>query len=175
MSAIAFLARAERRLIQGLESLLGLCLIAMVVLNVANALGRYAGGPVLTGADELLVFAMIWIVMLGAVLATRERTHLTIDLLPATLRPKATRRLRIATTCVMAVVAGVTAWHSWGFVGRIGALGQTSMGLGLPMTVPHLAIFLGFAGIAAVAAVLALADGLGSDLGGPLNRQKEDE
>lgn len=175
MSAVAFLAHAERRLTQGLAGLLGLGLIAMVVLNVANALGRYTGAPVLTGADELLVFTMIWIVMLGAVLATRQRTHLTIDLLPAALGPQATRRLRIATTCVMAAAAGVTAWHSWAFVGRIGALGQTSMGLGLPMTVPHLAIFVGFSGIAAVAACLALADGLGSDPGDPLNRHKDDE
>lgn len=162
MSGTAILMRAERRITQGLAGLLGLCLIAMVCVNVLNALGRYGGLPVLTGADELLVYAMIWIVMLGAVLATRQRAHLTIDLLPAALGARAARVLRIATTLVMATAAGFAAWQSWAFVGRIGALGQTSMGLGVPMTVPHTAILLGFAGIAGVALLLALADILGA-------------
>lgn len=174
MSWTAFLAQAERRLTQALAHLLGLSLIAMVGINVLNALGRYGGGPVLTGADELLVFTMIWIVMLGAVLATRQRTHLTIDLLPAALGQRAARRLRIATTFIMAGAAGITAWNSWIFIGRIGALGQTSMGLGIPMTVPHLSIFIGFAGIALVAGLMTLADMLGMNTAeGPDNKDCE--
>lgn len=167
MSLVTLVRRTERRLTQGLATVLGLCLIAMVAVNVLNALGRYGGLPVLTGADELLVFSMIWIVMLGAVLATRQRTHLTIDLLPAALGQTAARSLRIATTLVMAGVTGFTAWHSWVFIGRIGALGQTSMGLGIPMTVPHLAIFFGFTGIAVVATLMALADIVGRDRADP--------
>lgn len=158
MSAMRLLAHAERRLTQGLASLLGLFLIAMVVINVANALGRYTGLPALTGADELLIYTMIWIVLLGAVLATRHQAHLTIDLLPASLNPNAALMLRILTTLVTAGIAGITAWYSWAFVAKIGSMGQTSMGLGLPITVPHLAIFVGFSGIAVVSAFLALAD-----------------
>ena len=37
--------------------LLGLLLLGMVALNVANAICRYVFGIVLIGADEVLVFA----------------------------------------------------------------------------------------------------------------------
>lgn len=160
---IEVLGRAERRLTRALTTVLGLGLIGMVVVNVANAIGRYGDFTTLIGADELLVFSMIWIVMLGAIVATRQRAHLSIDLLPASLAPRAARLLRAATGAVMAGVAGFVAWQSWAFIERIGALGQTSMGLGVPMVVPHAAIFVGFAGIGVVAGILTLGDLLCAD------------
>ena len=58
------------------RTLLGALLIAMMLLNVANAVCRYLFSVVLIGADELLVFAMIWMVMtntpLGHLLDRRE-------------------------------------------------------------------------------------------------------
>ena len=70
--------RAEALVVKLVGLLLGLGLIAMVVVNVANAMGRYTGWFSLVGADELLVYGMIWIVMLGAILAARNRDHLSV-------------------------------------------------------------------------------------------------
>ncbi|MEO1104994.1 MAG: TRAP transporter small permease subunit [Pseudomonadota bacterium] len=155
---ISALARIEAGAIAALKAILGLALIAMVIVNVANAAGRYGGLPTLTGADELLVFTMIFIVMIGAVLAARERSHLSIDLLPERLAPRQRQLLKALTNIVAAVVCAVVANASLGFVQRIGALGQTSMGLGIPMVVPHLAITAGFIGMGAVSAILAVVD-----------------
>ncbi len=154
----ASLIRIEAAAIAALRSLLGLGLVAMVLINVANAVGRYGGLPTLTGADELLVFSMIWIVMVGAILATRDRTHLCIDLFPQRLAPRSGLALTAVTGLVTAAVCAFIAFHSLAFVERIGAIGQTSMGLGIPMAIPHLAVFTGFAGIAVVAAILAVVD-----------------
>jgi len=154
----AVLRRWEARAIGALKGLLGLGLVTMVLLNVANAAGRYGGLPTLTGADELLVFGMIWIVMLGAIIATRDRTHLSIDLIHARMTPAQRRLLLAATGIVMAATCAFVAWHSYQFIARIGALGQTSMGLGIPMVIPHVAILAGFAGMAVVAALLAAGD-----------------
>lgn len=154
----AMLSHWEARAIAALKGLLGLGLVAMVLLNVANAAGRYGGLPTLTGADELLVFGMIWIVMLGAIIATRDRTHLSIDLIHSRLAPGPRRALLAVSGIVMAVTCAFIAWHSYAFIGRIGAIGQTSMGLGIPMVIPHSAVFIGFIGMAVVAAFLATAD-----------------
>jgi len=151
-------ARIEAGATAALRGLLGLGLIAMVLVNVANATGRYAGLPTLTGADELLVFAMVWVVMAGAILAARDRTHLSIDLLPRRLAPRPRLALTAANGVVTATVCGFTAFHGLAFVERIAAIGQTSIGLDIPMAVPHLAVFTGFAGIAVVAAALAAVD-----------------
>lgn len=151
-------SRLETRVLRALRILLGLGLIGMVLLNVANAAGRYGGLPTLTGADELLVFGMIWIVMIGAILTTRDRTHLAIDLLPPMIGGRGQRLLQMGTNAAMAAVSAFIAWHSFAFIERIGAVGQKSMGLGIPMTIPHLAVLAGFSGISLVSLLLLAGD-----------------
>jgi TRAP-type C4-dicarboxylate transport system permease small subunit len=56
------------------RALLGFVLLGMVLLNVANAIGRYTAGMVFIGSDELLVFGMIWLVMIGMLLVTADCT-----------------------------------------------------------------------------------------------------
>lgn len=148
----------EMRALRALKVLLGLALVVMVILNIVNAAGRYGGFPVPGGMDELLIFSMIWIVMIGSILAAHERTHLSINLLPLTLKENHRRVLEALISFVTAGVSGFVAWHSWTFIERIGAIGQKSMGLGVPMVLPHLAILVGFAGIALVSILLGFTD-----------------
>lgn len=159
------LSRLERAATRTLEALLGLGLIVMVLVNVANAAGRYGGLPTLTGADELLVYGMIWIVMVGAILTVRRREHLAINLLSARLAVASRRVVLISIDLVTILVCAFVAWHSLDFVQRIGAIGQTSMGLGIPMVIPHAAVTVGFGGMAAVAALLLAADLIGAHAG----------
>ena len=150
--------RAEALVVKLVGILLGLCLIAMVLINVANAIGRYSGLFALVGADELLVYSMIWVVMLGAILAARNRDHLSINLLPSATSGRVASALQIVIDIATVAVSVFIAWHSFVFIGRIASLNQSSMGLGIPMVIPHSAIFVGFAGIAAVTAFLTIVD-----------------
>lgn len=150
--------RIEALIVRGIGVLLGIGLIAMVVVNVVNAVGRYTGWYAMVGADELLVYGMIWIVMLGAILAARSRDHLAINLLPGALSGRVRAVLQVIIDVATVAVSAFIAWHSFSFIERIAALNQTSMGLGIPMVIPHSAIFLGFTGIAAVTAFLTLVD-----------------
>jgi len=163
-----FFLRIEARLMEVIRGLLGFAMILMVILNLVNAAGRYAGTPIFTGADELLVFGMIWIVMIGAIVTTRDRKHLSIDVFPKRFK----KRLRLVFNMI---IGGITAslsifiaFHSLDFIEKISAIGQTSMGLGIPMAIPHLAVFIGFSGIALVSSVLAI-----KDLRGVLFESKE--
>ena len=65
---------------QAARVLLGLILLAMVLLNVVNAFSRYALSYVVIGIDELLVFAMIWMVMVGMLLVTADRSHIALEI-----------------------------------------------------------------------------------------------
>lgn len=150
--------RAEALVVKLVGILLGLCLIAMVLINVANAIGRYSGLFALVGADELLVYSMIWVVMLGAILAARNRDHLSINLLHSATSGRVASVLQIVIDIATVAVSVFIAWHSFVFIGRIASLNQSSMGLGIPMVIPHSAIFVGFAGIAAVTAFLTIVD-----------------
>ena len=138
--------------------LLGLLLLGMVALNVANAICRYVFGVVLTGADEVLVFSMIWMVMVGMILATVDRRHIALDFLITRARPRQRAALTILHHAVLTGACGYATFYCWAFVARVAAIGQTSMALGVPMAIPHFALFVGFAGTTIASALLLAAD-----------------
>jgi len=138
-----------------LRVLLGLVLIGLVVLNVANALAR-ATGIVVIGIDEVLVFGMIWMVMLGMLLVTAERGHINFELVTSRVGPRMRLVLMIVTHIILAGACAYSAYQSFQYVSQITRLGQTSMALGMPMLIPHSAIVVGFGGTAIIAIVLAI-------------------
>jgi len=137
---------------------LGLLLLSMVALNVANAICRYVFGVVLTGADEVLVFSMIWMVMVGMILATIDRRHIALDFLVTRAGPRQRVALAILHHAVLTGACAYAAFYCWAFVTRVAAIGQTSMALGVPMAIPHFALFVGFAGTTIASALLLAAD-----------------
>lgn len=143
---------------RAIRVILGLLLLGMVGLNVASALGRYLFGYVITGADEILVFSMIWIVMVGLIVVTADRDNIALDIVPGAVSPRARSIISIFNHVVMSAACAAAAFHSWSFVARVTAIGQKSMALGLPMTVPHAALVTGFAGCAIVSALIVVRD-----------------
>jgi TRAP-type C4-dicarboxylate transport system permease small subunit len=141
------------------RTFLGLLLLAMVVLNVVNAVFRYLFGLVLIGADEVLVFAMIWMVMIGIILATVERRHIALDFLITRLQPRAGLVLAMLHNSILVVAGSYATVQCFEFTRRVAAIGQTSMALALPMAIPHSALVIGFAGTTVAAALLVIRDG----------------
>ena len=92
-------------------------LLLMTVVLFLNSIGRsvlnvsFVGGPALS---RLLV---IWLTFLGAYLAVRSGTHITVDVLQRLLSPRTVKRLSIpiglfgaATTGYVALLSGVFTW-----------------------------------------------------------------
>ena len=142
----------ERGLVRAFHLVLGGALLFIVAVNVVNALGRHLLGQGVTGADELMIYTMVWIVFAGAVGAMAMREHLAVDLLPGALPPRARHAVHALHDVLAVVICLYAASASWSYVGRISALGVESMALGLPMTIPHAALLAGYLGLAAVAA-----------------------
>jgi TRAP-type transport system small permease protein len=140
------------------RTILGLFLLGMVIVNVVNALCRYVFSIVFTGADELLVFSMIWMVMVGLILVTAERRNISLDFMVVRAGPRFKAALFAIHHAAMTVACAYAAYYCWAFVGRVASIGQTSMALGLPMAIPHAALFVGMLGTAAVSALLLVAD-----------------
>lgn len=140
------------------EWVLGLMLIGVVVINVINASGRYLFSTAITGADELMVYVIIFVVMGGAVLALARRRHININLLPSYMRGRWRHALFAVHDLVAVAVTAYAAHASWTFVQRIARVDTKSMALGIPMVIPHSAVLAGFVGMAIVAAVCLLRD-----------------
>ena len=150
----ADLARAA---LSAVRALLGIVLIGLVLLNVVNAVAR-AVGTVVIGVDEVLVFGMIWMVMIGMMLVTADRSHIALEILTARVGARARCMLSIVTHIVMMGACAYAAVQSFAFIQRVSATGQTSMALGMPMLIPHSALLVGFGGTAIIAAMIIVSD-----------------
>ena len=136
---------------------LGLLLLGMVALNVASAMCRYIF-IVFVGADELLVFAMIWMVMVGMIVVTASRGHIALDFLVTRAAPRQRVMLSVLHHFVMTGACAYATVYCWSFVMRVAAIGQTSMALELPMAIPHFALVVGFGGTTIASALLLARD-----------------
>ena len=152
--ASAFLRKLPGRV----EMLIGLVLIAIVMVNVVNATGRHLFGQGIEGADELMVFAMVFLVMGGSVCALALRSHISVNLLPSYLKGRKLHALSLVYDLLAIGVSAFAAYSSWGYVTKIGRLGTKSMSLGVPMWIPHSAVLAGFSVMFVVALALAARD-----------------
>jgi TRAP-type C4-dicarboxylate transport system permease small subunit len=149
------LNRSIDALAAGLEKLLGAALIAAVVFNFVNVVGRYILGRTFIAADEVQIYIMVYIAFLGAAVATWRRMHLRMDVLVHRL-PHGVRAALAATELVLVLVlAAFVLYVSSGYVKQMAGLDARSQNAGIPMWIPHSAIVIGF-GLIAVLAVLQI-------------------
>jgi C4-dicarboxylate transporter DctQ subunit len=152
-TALALLRRA-------VEWVLVVLLGVMIAIVLAQVVARYAFNHSIPGADEAATFAQIWMVLLGAGYAMRQRLHVSIELVIERLPVPVARLLLVP-------VAGLCLWFLWVvFDGglllmQVGAW-QTSPGLQVPMDIPYAMLPVGAAyfaleaGLAFGAAILGL-------------------
>jgi len=130
------------------ERVLAVALIAGIVLNFINVIGRYLSGYTLAGADEVEIYILIWIAFMGAAAVTWRGEHLRMDVLMNAC-PLAIRKLAAALEMlVLFSVASFVAYQSFRYVERIYSLGVVSDIAHIPTWIPHSAIPISFAAMA---------------------------
>ncbi|MBI1201340.1 MAG: TRAP transporter small permease subunit [Rhodopseudomonas sp.] len=135
---------------------MALGLMAAIGLDFVNVVGRYTGGFTVLGADELEIYALIWIAFLGAAGVSWRRQHLRMDVLYHGSPPMARRFIAGVEAVAMFVVTGFVAVQSFSYVAKLYALGVRSDIVGVPMWLPHLAVGLCFAAMAVIVALREL-------------------
>lgn len=150
---VGVLAQQMERL---LLLLLGLTMAGIVLLNGANVFGRYLLSAPVPAADEIMTFAMVWGVFLGAGLVTLRGEHLRMDLVLNLLPAGGRRATEAAAGLTLLLVLGFVAAQSLDYIATVGAIGLTSMSAGLPMAVVHAAVPIGL-GLMILAMALRLA------------------
>jgi len=98
------------------DSLLALLLLAMILLACTQIVLRNVFEISIVWADPLLRIMVLWSALIGALAASRENKHITIDLLTRLMKEKARRATRIFTSLFTAIVTGLIAYHASRFV-----------------------------------------------------------
>jgi TRAP-type C4-dicarboxylate transport system permease small subunit len=93
------------------DGVLALLLTAMIVLAGVQIFLRNLLETGLEWGDPLLRVTVLWLGLLGAMAATRDDNHITIDILSRILPPRAKAASRLVTDLFTAIVCGLLAYH----------------------------------------------------------------
>lgn len=107
------LSRSIRWLEDGL--LIGV-FAAMLLLAGAQIVMRNFFDAGFAWIDPLLRVLVLWVAMLGAVTATREDRHISIDVLSRFASPKFLPWLKRIIALATSIICGLLAWHTFRFV-----------------------------------------------------------
>jgi TRAP-type C4-dicarboxylate transport system permease small subunit len=115
-AAKSLLARADwfGRMVE--NAALVLTLAAMIILGSTQIVLRNFFDSGFAWADEALRLMVLWVAMLGAVAASREQRHISINVLSRMLPDQAKAWIAIFVDVFTAVVSLILAWYSWVFV-----------------------------------------------------------
>jgi TRAP-type C4-dicarboxylate transport system permease small subunit len=121
-----------------LQLVLTVLIFLLVIPVTLQILARYTELiPRYIWTEEAARFLFIWIIMIGATIAVRERTHFDVDILPKPTTPRWQAISELVVDCAILVIAVVFVVYGWGYA--VFGYGQTSELTGMNMVTMHLA------------------------------------
>jgi TRAP-type C4-dicarboxylate transport system permease small subunit len=109
-------ARAGGRLHRLEDAVLALLLATLILLASLQIGLRSLLGTGLPWIDPTLRVLVLWLGMLGAVAASRDGSHISIDVLSRLLPARGRAAVTAGTALFTAVVCAIVAWHGGRFV-----------------------------------------------------------
>ncbi|MEX0900239.1 MAG: TRAP transporter small permease [Gammaproteobacteria bacterium] len=98
------------------DALLVILLLALVVFAGAQIGARNLFDAGWIWGEQLVRVGVLWVGLLGAVVASRDDRHLRIDVVPRLLPPRGQVACAVIAHGVSAGVCAVIAWHAGEFV-----------------------------------------------------------
>ena len=145
------------RTLQHLENwLLVITFTVMVIAIFVQVVNRNIFKIPVSGFEEAAKYCMVYMVMLGTELGLRDGTQIAVTGVVDKFHGKARKILLMVSKLIVIGFAGVMTTTSWNMVMKQVQTGQTSPGLGIPMTVPYAALLLAFALITVVQTVILI-------------------
>ena len=90
------------------EIVAGTFMVVMSLTTFANVLARYLFNSPIQWAEELARYAFIWVVFMGAVVCTKRKRHIAIDILLPALPAPVSAWVRVAADlCTLAVALAI--------------------------------------------------------------------
>lgn len=89
----------------------------MLALALAQIIMRNFFDSGFLWAESFLRILVLWVAMLGAMVASRERNHINIDILSRYLSDSAMLPIRLVTSLFASAVCLACAWYSLEFIG----------------------------------------------------------
>lgn len=119
---------------RGIVFLGSIMLLVMMAMTIIDVIGRYVFNSPLSGAGELTELLLVSVIFMGLPAVTLEREHVTVDLVTARMPSWLERWRVLAIGIVSAVTLVVIGWQLGIHAGRIGAYGDVTTTLRIPIS-----------------------------------------
>lgn len=124
-----------------IEKLCFILLFVMTIVTFGQAVNRYVFSGSFFWAEECAIWSMIWLTLMGSVVAMHKGKHTRIDFL-INMAPKGLRKwIEVLDYIIIAAFLGFLAWYSLPVVQKTGRL--ISPGVKLPRSVMFYSILVG--------------------------------
>ena len=145
---------------------LGMVLLAvLVVTTVLQVVSRYVLQRPLDWTEEVARYVFVWVAMIGAGAAARDRVHFFVDLFLERVPLAMRRATAVVVGLVSCIFLTIVTWA--GLELAVSNQAQESPVLTIPMSIPYLAIPVGLGLMAMFTLAHAIADIRGAHTGDP--------
>lgn len=125
------------------DLLLAVLLSALVILAAAQIFLRLGFDEALSFADPVARALVLWVGLLGALAATREGKHISLDVLSARLHGPWKRAAQVAAALVGLIVCALLGWYSLALI-ALEREAASEWIAGVPSWVPQLILPVAF-------------------------------
>jgi TRAP-type C4-dicarboxylate transport system permease small subunit len=143
-----------------------ICLIASVVINFANIIGRYVFSVSIPWAEEIMLFLMVGCVFTGCCAVAWEGRQIRMDVIITMLPQKLHDLLSLLSELVLIAAAIAVTVFAWPVIVALAAFDERSQAANFPLVIPQAMIPLGYTLMALLVAVRLLTR-RSKDTGGP--------
>lgn len=122
------------------EVFLVILMVAATLIVAAQVFTRYVLKVSLPWSEEIARYMFLWLTWVGAAYATKERKHVSIDLIYERLPQLGKKVCTVIYTVIWIWFLAMMAWISFRLTRSVYTGGQTATGSGLPMWVVYASI-----------------------------------
>ena len=132
--------------LQKVENLIIIITFAvMVIASFAQVVNRNIFKFGIGWFEELAVYCMIYMTLLGTEMGLRDGTQASITAVTDRLKGKVKLVVQIIAKILLVIFTAIITNSSWGMVMKQIQTGQTSAALKVPMAIPYAALLISFA------------------------------
>ncbi len=139
----ALLLRSASALRAVLRVVAGLLLVASVLVNSANIIGRYFLAESLPWAEEIMLFLMVGFVFLGNGLVGWSDRQIRMDVVLSMLPPRLRAGMKLVADLVFIATAVLLAVLAWPVLGMLYDFDQRSQAANFPLFIPQAIVPIG--------------------------------
>jgi TRAP-type C4-dicarboxylate transport system permease small subunit len=152
------LLRGARGLVSVLRVVAGVLLVASVLLNFANVVGRYFFNSSIFWAEEIMLFLMVGCVFFGNGAVAWSGRQIRMDVIIGMMPRKAREALDLFSELLLILTALLIVVFSWPVIRDLWAFDQRSQSADVPMVLPQAMVPIGLS-IMALLVVIRLVTG----------------